>query len=195
MHFSRRGILVGQWRRGRSFRKLNRHRERDDPWHCPQSTVLVVTLPSLWDSGTHWQRRSRLRASIPDTFPLFPLSFLHILHPLVLLLPLVLLSLHNFWPLFWEQAGQKVRGCSSQQHCCHGFRVWKKKKSGALSREEQTRAALCCCCRAERGGRGDVETGGAAVSGVLCCPSTGCVTLFTPAGLLLHRCQEIISGS
>lgn len=62
-----------------------------------------------------WQERSRLRASIPETFPLFPPSFLQIPHPLphIPLRPqapqLFSPIQHNFFPLFWEQEEQKSR--------------------------------------------------------------------------------------
>lgn len=59
--------------------------QRDSPWHCPQSTVLGNNSPLFMGL---WQKRSRLTASIPDTFPLFPPSFLHILHPHPLTIPL-----------------------------------------------------------------------------------------------------------
>lgn len=54
----------------RPFRNCG-HRDRDSPWRCPQSTVLGNN--SRLCMGP-WQERSRLRASIPDTFPLFPPS-------------------------------------------------------------------------------------------------------------------------
>lgn len=70
-----------------------------------------ITLRSLWDSQ---QTRSRLRASIPDTFPLRPPSILHVLHPPYNCSVPQLSSpftpcLHNSLPLFQEQEGQKSR--------------------------------------------------------------------------------------
>lgn len=95
------------------------------------------------------QKRSRLRASILDTFPLFPPSFLHILHsshnPLS---PNSTPPLHPLPSitscLCFGSRRSKSQGCSSQEQCCHGVGVReKKRKIGALSREDQTRAPLC----------------------------------------------------
>lgn len=159
--------------------------QRDSPWHCPQSTVLGNNSPLFMGL---WQKRSRLRASIPDTFPLFPPSFLHILHPPsqfpcppTLLSPFSL-SLHNFLPLFWEQEEQKSRLPVTGTVLLWSRGKKKKKKNWGIVQGGSDKGSSVLLLSGVRQGKeterhGDRWMGRlcAAVSGVLYCWSTGCL--------------------
>lgn len=113
--------------------------ESDGPWRCRQFTVPGNnSLLFVW----LWLKKSRLRASIPDTFPLFPPSFLRILHlshnsPC---LPNCLLTLHYFSLCFGRRRSKKSRLLVTGTVLLWS---WVLKKIVALSREEQTRTPLC----------------------------------------------------
>lgn len=86
-----------------------------------------------------WQERSCLRASIPETFPLFPPSFLQILHPpaspSTLPAPLLVSPIqHNFFPLFSEQEEQKSRLLVAGGGLLWSL-VFRRGKHGGLSTE------------------------------------------------------------
>lgn len=123
--------------------------QRDGPWQCPQSEVRgnnsSISM-RLWHTQ---QKRARLRATIPATFPLFPPSFLQILQPLLQfscpqLSPLLVRLPQSLLAFVFGSRRSKSQGCSSQEQCCHGVAVKKKKgkKVGALSREDLASAAL-----------------------------------------------------
>lgn len=86
----------------------------------PGTAGWVIILLFMW----RWQKRSRLGASIPDTFSLFLPSFLHILHPLPHNSPIPHRPLVTSCLCF----GSKSLGCSSREQRCYGVRV--KKKNG-----------------------------------------------------------------
>lgn len=71
-----------------------------------------------------WQERSRLRASIPETFPLFPPSFLQILHPLphppLSQLPCSSLPFNITSSLCLVSRRSKSQGFSSREEGCYG---------------------------------------------------------------------------
>lgn len=156
--------------------------QRDSPWHCPQSTV-PGNNSSLYGTLAHTQqKRSRLRASIPDTFPLFPPSFLHILHPPSqfpcppTLLPPSLPPSITSCLCFGSRRG-KSQGCSSREQCCHGVGVRKRKKRKLGHCPGRIKQGLLCAAPEwSEAGERDRKTGGQ-VDGIVVCSSVRCPLL------------------
>lgn len=159
----------------RTFRNCG-HRDRDSPWRCPQSTVLGNNSPLCMGP---WQERSRLRASIPDTFPLFPPSIPPNPSPPASQFPpqctppassqLFSPSRHNFFPLFWEQEEQKSRLLVTGRGL-----LWslvkiggKKGKLGRCPGLGLDKGSLCAAAERSEVRRGQVD-GWVACSGVRC---------------------------
>lgn len=136
----------------------------------------------LWHTQ---QRRSRLRASILDTFPLFIPSFLHILHsshnpPC---LPTLLPPLHPLPSitscLYFGSRRSKSQGCSSREQCCHGVGVREKKKGKLGHCPERIRQGLLCAVPEwSEVGEGVRKTGGQ-VDGWVVCSGVRCPLLLS----------------
>lgn len=111
-----------------------------------------------------WQERSRLRAFIPETFPLFPPSFLQILHPLPhpppLRLPCSSLPFNITSSLCLVGRRSKSQGFSSREEGCYGAWFLEEKKMVDCSGRVWTRAPLCCSSEQQGEGTGGWSVGG-----------------------------------
>lgn len=182
--------------------------QRHSPWHCPQSTVRVITLLSLWDSGTHG--RGRLASEPPSQAP----SHYSLPHSSISFIPLTIPlspnspSLHNFLPLFCEQEGQKSRLLVTGT-----VLPWsrgKKKKGRKLGHcPGRMKQGLLCAAEWIEAGEGDRKRG-VQVDGYVVCSGVRCPSLLInrlppePVGLssfptavfdYIDYWQEIIRGS
>lgn len=113
-----------------------------------------------WFSIGLWQERSRLRASVPETSPLFPPSFLQILHPLAHpphpppQLPCSSLPFNVTSSFCFVSRRSKSQGSSSRGEGCYGTWFSKRKTLVDCPGRVWTRASLCCSRKQQGEGTG-----------------------------------------